>query len=80
MSQLFPSGGQSIGVSASVLLMNIQDGFPLGWTGWIFYKLNVYHVKKIFCFGLAGFLLRFYYITPSLIFMNHVDLHHNYHL
>ena len=28
--------GQSIGVSAStsVLLMNIQDWFPLGWTGW----------------------------------------------
>ena len=37
MSQLFPSGGQSIGVSAlvSVLPMNIQDWFPLGWTGLI---------------------------------------------
>ena len=37
MSQLFESGGQSIGVSAStsVLPMNIQDWFPLGWTGWI---------------------------------------------
>ena len=37
MSQLFESGGQSIGVSAStsVLLMNIQDWFPLGCTGWI---------------------------------------------
>ena len=37
MSQLFTSGGQSIGVSASasVLPMNIQDRFPLGWTGWI---------------------------------------------
>ena len=36
MSQFFPSGGQSIGVSASasVLPMNIQDWFPLGWTGW----------------------------------------------
>ena len=35
MSQLFPSGGQSIGISASasVLPMNIQDSFPLGWTG-----------------------------------------------
>ena len=34
MSQLFTSGGQSIGVSAStaVLPMNIQDWFPLGWT------------------------------------------------
>ena len=32
MSQLFPSGGQSIGVSAStsVFPMNIQDWFPLG--------------------------------------------------
>ena len=38
MSQLFAWGGQSIGVSASasVLPMNIQDWFPLGWTGWIF--------------------------------------------
>ena len=37
MSQFCESGGQSIGVSASasVLPMNIQDGFPLGWTGWI---------------------------------------------
>ena len=35
MSQLFAWGGQSIGVSASVLPMNIQDWFPLGWTGWI---------------------------------------------
>ena len=37
MSQYFTSGGQSIGVSAtaSVLPMNIQDWFPLGWTGWI---------------------------------------------
>ena len=36
MSQLFASGGQSIGVSAStsVLPMNTQDRFPLGWTGW----------------------------------------------
>ena len=36
MSQFFTSGGQSIGVSASasVLPMNIQDLFPLGWTGW----------------------------------------------
>ena len=35
MSELFASGGQSIGVSAStsVLPMNIQDWFPLGWTG-----------------------------------------------
>ena len=37
ISQLFASGGQRIGVSASasVLPMSTQDGFPLGWTGWI---------------------------------------------
>ena len=38
MSQLFASGGQSIGVSnsTSVLPMNTQDWPPLGWTGWLF--------------------------------------------
>ena len=37
MSQFFTSGEQSIWVSASasVLPMDIQDWFPLGWTGWI---------------------------------------------
>ena len=37
MSQLFASGGQSIGVSGStsVLPVNTQDWSPLGWTGWI---------------------------------------------
>ena len=35
LSQFFASSGQRIGTSASVLLMNIQDWFPLGWTGWI---------------------------------------------
>ena len=37
MSQLFTSGGLSIGLSAStsVLPMDTQDWYPLGWTGWI---------------------------------------------
>ena len=37
MSQFFISGGQSIGpsASASVLPMNIQDWFHLGWTGFL---------------------------------------------
>ena len=37
MSQLFTSGGQSIGVSAStsVFPMNTQDWSPLGWADWI---------------------------------------------
>ena len=39
-SQCFTSGGQSTGVSisSSVLPMNIQDWFPLGWTGWISFQ------------------------------------------
>ena len=37
MSQIFPSGGQSIRVSAStsVLPVNTHEWSPLGWTGWI---------------------------------------------
>ena len=37
MSQIFASGGQSIGVSAStsVLPMNFPGWSPSGWTGWI---------------------------------------------
>ena len=34
MSQLFPSGSQSMGASASVLPMNIQGWFPLDWLVW----------------------------------------------
>ena len=42
MSQFFAPSGQSTGVSvsATVLPMNIQDWFPLGWTGWISYSLR----------------------------------------
>ena len=48
MSQLFASGGQSIGVSASisVLPMDIQDWFPLGWTGWI--SLQSKELSRVF--------------------------------
>ena len=37
MSQLYASGGQSIGVSASITVLpkNIQEWFPLGWIGWL---------------------------------------------
>ena len=39
VSQFFTSGGRSTGASASasVLPMNVQDWFPLGLTGWIFF-------------------------------------------
>ena len=48
MSQFFTSGGQSIRVSASasVLPVNIQDWFPLGWTGWI--SLQTKGLSKVF--------------------------------
>ena len=48
MSQLFASGGQSIGVSASVsvLPMNIQDWFPLQLTGFI--SLQSKGLSKVF--------------------------------
>ena len=54
VSQLFISGGQSIGASASVLPMNIQDWFPLGLTGLIslkskglFKSLLQHHSSKV---------------------------------
>ena len=50
MSQLFASGGQSIGhqyfETVSVLPMNIQDWSPLGWTGWI--SLQSKGVARVF--------------------------------
>ena len=48
MSQLFALGDQSIGVSpsTSVLPMNIQDWFPLGWTSWI--SLQSKRLSRVF--------------------------------
>ena len=48
MSQLFASGGQSTGVSASasVLPVNTQDWSPLRWTGWI--SLQSKGLSKVF--------------------------------
>ena len=48
MSQLFASGGQSIGVSASasVLAMITQNGSLLGWTGWI--SLQSKRLSRVF--------------------------------
>ena len=49
MSQFFASEGQSTGVSAStwVLPVNIQDWFPLGWTGWISLQSNQGTLKSL---------------------------------
>ena len=48
MSCLFTSGGLSIGTSASasVLSMNIQDWFPLGWISWI--SLQSKRLSRVF--------------------------------
>ena len=61
VSQFFASGGQSIGASASasVLPMNIQDWFPLGWTGWIFSQESsllpsIFECASLVCPALAG--------------------------
>ena len=45
-SRLFASGGQSIGTSASVLSLNIQDWFSLGLTGLIFLQFK--GVSRVF--------------------------------
>ena len=62
-SQFFTSGGQSIGVSASVLPMNIQIWSPLGLTGLISLQSKVslksllqYHSSKASILGLSAFL------------------------
>ena len=66
MSQFFTSGGQSIGVSASasVLPVNIQDWFPLGWTGLIslqfkrlFKSLLQYHSSKASILRYSAFFI-----------------------
>ena len=66
MSQLFASGGQSIGVSAStsVLPMNIQDLSNLGWTGWIYNKLfiNKGHFLNNRMPGLLSFLKKWNHV------------------
>ena len=46
MSWLFASSGQSIGASASVLPVNIQDWFPLRLTGWI--SLQSKELSRVF--------------------------------
>ena len=64
MSQ-FTSGGQSIGISASALVlpMKIQDWFPLGWTGWISWQskalrsLLQYHSSKASILQCSAFFI-----------------------
>ena len=73
ISQLFASGGQSIGVSTStsVLPMNTQDWPPLGWTGWIF--LQSKGLSRVFFLWLK-IKLKFLDILHN---MHELTFHHN---
>jgi len=65
VSWLFASGGQSIraSTSASVLPMNIQGWFPLGWTGWI--SLQSRGLSRVF-FNTTAPKHQFFSVQPSL--------------
>ena len=64
-SWFFASGGQSIGASASasVLPMNSQDWFPLGWTGWI--SLQSKGLSRVFL-STTALKHQFFGAQPSL--------------
>ena len=66
MSQLFTWGGQNIGVSAStsVLPMNTQDWFPLGWTSWI--SLQSKGLSRVFSSSKASVLRCSAFFTVQL--------------
>ena len=69
MSQFFQSGGQSVGVSSSVLPMNIQDWFPLGWTGWI--SLQSKELSRVFS-NTTVQKHQFFGAQLSLLFNSHI--------
>ena len=73
MSQLFASGGQSIGVStsASVLPMNTQDWSPFGWTGWI--SLQSKGLSRVFSNTIVYLALR----TPRTVWKVEPELNQN---
>ena len=75
MSQLFLSGGQSIGgwTSASVHLMNIQDLFPLGWTGWI--SLQFKGLPRVFS---NTTVQKHQFFGPQLSLWSNSHIHQNF--
>ena len=74
MSQFFTSDGQSIGVSApaSVLPMNFQDWFPLGWTGWI--SLESKGLSRVFSDTTIGEKHPFFSTQLSLYYNSHIHI------
>ena len=69
VSQLFASGGQSIGASESVLPMNIQDWSPLGLTGLI--SLQSKGLWRVFS-NITVQKHQFFGAQPSLWFSTHI--------
>ena len=70
MSEFFASGGQNIAVSTStsVLPVNIQDWFPLEWTGWI--SLQSKGLSRVFS-NSAVQKHQFFGTQPSLVQLLH---------
>ena len=81
LTRHFPSGGQSIGVSASTSVppMNIQDWSPLGWTGWI--SLQSKGLSRVFSNTTAqsidSSVLSFFY-SPTLTSIHDYWKNHNF--
>ena len=73
MSLLFPSGGQGIGALASVLPMNIQDWFSLGWTDWI--SLQSKGFSRVFSNTTAQ-MHQYFHTQPSLWSNSHIPTWH----
>ena len=70
MNQLFTSGGQSIGASASVLPMNIQDWVPLGLTGLILLEV-LRTLSRVFS-NITLLKHQFFGTQPSLWSSSHI--------
>ena len=66
---LSASGGQSIGASASVLPKNIQDWFPVGWTGWM--SLQSKGLSRVFSNTIVQ-KHQFFSAQPSLCSISHI--------
>ena len=69
MSQFLASGGQSIRVSVSIVPVNIQDWFPLWWTGWI--SLHSKGLWRVFS-NITVWKHQFFSTQPSLRSNTHI--------
>ena len=77
MSWLFKSGGQSVGASVSgSVLINIQDWFPLGWTGCIILQFK--RLSRVFSNTTVqsiNFLVLTFLYGPTLISIHEIIIH-----